>query len=218
MKKFFKRTLILLLLCFVTIASFLAFGPWQIGPKQLIGLPVPFPKYDKTRILEEYFLSPEDQRIFLQGKSDCGAFSSAYLLRNLGVEVYGEELYPNMEPKMTNGYLMPQALIKLFKQHGYSLRLCRGNLNALKNELTKNHPVLVVIGQGFAWQHYILLTGYDKEFIYTVDSLCGENPGTVMNKSYETEEFFRLWKNSLPVYNCLFFQLDEKNTPKNQMP
>ena len=90
--------------------------------------------------------------------------------------------------------------------------------NALKNELTKNHPVLVVIGQGFAWQHYILLTGYDKEFIYTVDSLCGENPGTVMNKSYETEEFFRLWKNSLPVYNCLFFQLDEKNTPKNQMP
>ena len=51
MKKFFKRTLILLLLCFVTIASFLAFGPWQIGPKQLIGLPVPFPKRSLTLCL-----------------------------------------------------------------------------------------------------------------------------------------------------------------------
>lgn len=130
-----------------------------------------------------------------------------FVLRNLDVEVYGNEIYDYMSPKMKNGYLFPKALINLFKKYGFKAKLKKGNLNSLKSELTKGKPVIVIIGKGFSFQHYIVVTGYDERNIYTVDSLISEGDFNY-NKQYTNSEFLRLWENNLPIFNSMYISID----------
>lgn len=208
MKKLKKIIVFVIVLLFVGVTSFVMLNPWNMGIKEFYSLRLPKTEKNKNvDIPNSYFVDLKDNSVYLQGYNQCGAYSSSFVLRNLGVEVYGEEIYQSMSPKMKNGYLMPDALIKLFKKFGYKAVLKKGDLDDLKSELVKGRPVIVVIGKGFDWQHYVVVTGYDKNSIYTVDSLVSKGSFTY-NKKYSNENFLKLWKNNLPIFNSLYIGVE----------
>lgn len=210
-KKFKKLKIFVVTIFFISITALTAFvflNPWGMGFKEILSLRIPkSSKNIKVEIPEKYFAKISDNRIFSQGYNQCGAFSSSFVLRNLGVEVYGGDIYGSMTPKMKNGYLLPDALISLFKKNGFKAILRRGNLEDLKRQLLKGKPVIVVIGRGFNWQHYIVVTGFDKDNIYTVDSLLNYSEGSY-NKKYSNFEFTKLWNNELPIFNSLYIDIE----------
>lgn len=208
MKKLKKFIFFVIIVLGLGLTAFIFLNPWKMGLKEIASLKVPDSSKSKNvEIPNSYFIDLKDNSVYLQGKNQCGAFSSSFVLRNLGVKVYGGDIYKDMGPKMGNGYLLPEALIKLFKKFGYDATLKKGDLKDLKAELIKGRPVIVVIGKGFDWQHYVVVTGYDKDSIYTVDSLVSKGSFTY-NKKYSNANFLKLWKNNLPVYNSLYISID----------
>jgi hypothetical protein len=85
----------------------------------------------------------------------------------------------------------------------------KGNINSLQSKLVEqNNPVIVLVGNRFFWQHYMVLLGYDnsKRELYFFDSgrKRDENAALPGNRTMKIDYFLKWWDNGLPIFNHIY--------------
>lgn len=180
----------------------------------LMTLPIPVLR---KRDYPVNYLIKRNNRIDIQNKRECAAFSTAYLLRHFGMEADGEELYTNFPSKVRSGNVYPKGIRTVLRKKGFKTNYYKGNINTLKYEVSKGTPVIVFIKvyKDRNYLHFVPVVGYDKEYFYLSESLrdlvnCNDN-----NKSYNRKvpinEFRKLWnvKNMyMPLYSNTYITVD----------
>lgn len=172
---------------------------------------------------KEEFLIKNKNRLDFQNDVECGGFSSAFVLRNFGIEADGNELYDSMN-KMANGCVYPKQVKNLLQQNGLKAKYVRGNLCALKNEVSKGNPVIVLIRVEAKkpYLHFVPVVGFDKENVLLAESL--ERFVNCKNEHYNrricNKEFLNLWNTAMikmPLYANTFFVVEKnKETPQDK--
>lgn len=140
-----------------------------------------------------------------QGKSQCGGFSSAYILRCLGTKINGNENYEQLSHKFSNGYVMPQALLDVFKKYKYKPTLYHGSFEQLKTRLNQGNPIIILIGSGTKWQHYVTVVGYDENNVYLYDSNKNTDNSKGYNRILKNSDFLTQWQNKIPLFENIYF-------------
>ena len=168
------------------------------------------------------FVIEKPNRIDFQKDNQCAAFASAYVFRHWGDEKNGDDLYREITGKLRDGSVYPKGITRLFLRYGYSAKYCTGNLNALKNEVGRGNPVIVLIrsAAGKRGLHFVPVVGYDEGNIFIADSVeklanCG---GAFYNRTVPAAKFKSLWNTSMlkiPLYRNTYFVIRqrERNTP-----
>ena len=134
-----------------------------------------------------------DNYIAYQSDGQCSAYAAAYVMRSLGTQISGEELYPDIG--RTFGFVSPQSLAKTFAAYGYNAAAYHGDISALKARVAEGVPVIAFISIPND-THYVAVTGYDKDFLYLADSLP-ENANAAepwYNRKVSAAEFAELWR------------------------
>lgn len=163
------------------------------------------------------FVIRKSNRIDFQKGNKCSAFSSAYLLRHWNIQKSGNDLYEIISNKMKDGCVYPKGMQKLFSQYGFRVKYYTGNINALKNEVNKGNPVIVMIRTYLDknWLHYVPVVGYDEKYIFIADSLeefvnCKEQ---YYNRKIAIKEFKKFWNTSMlkmPFYRNTYIAIYKK--------
>ncbi|AFQ44260.1 hypothetical protein [Desulfosporosinus meridiei] len=149
-----------------------------------------------------------------QGKNQCAAFSTAFVLRTFGQSLQGAEVYAKIPYKIPiSGYVLPKGVVSYFQSQGFSPAIYRGDLNSLKTRLVQgNEPIIVLVGNGLFWQHYMTFLGYDdkKKELYFFDSGRDndENADLTGNRTMTEDYFLKWWSNGLPVYNHVYITVE----------
>ncbi len=140
-----------------------------------------FPHFEKRAKRSKFFVSPKKETVRTEAGSffefqeggGCAGFSSAFVLRHLGENAKGDEVFKEVPFTYGNGVAFPKGITGFFKKRGIKMKACCGNLAALQNELTHGNPVIVVIRSfvGKSFLHFACVTGYDEENIYFADSI-----------------------------------------------
>lgn len=162
------------------------------------------------------FTIEKENRIDIQSGYKCSAFSSAYVLRHWDIAADGNELYEIMPNKMKDGYVYPKGIQSLFPKYGFKVKYCTGNINALKNEVSKGNPVIVMIKihPNKNWLHYVPVVGYDENNIFIAESLkesvnCDEK---YYNRKIADSEFKKLWNTGMikmPFYRNTYMTVEK---------
>ena len=115
----------------------------------------------------EYMITTENE-IQKQYRYECGAYSTAYVLRSLGEDVDSKEFYDSLEPKGKDGSVPYEAMQAGVERYGYELESGMISLAALKYEISRGVPVIVgmEIAPGNSLLHFLPIVGYDDEYIY----------------------------------------------------
>jgi len=164
------------------------------------------PRKDYVKVTElpsRFMLSDNENYIQYQSGYDCAGYAAAYVLRHLGHDVEGVEIFRQMD-KVSDGVNLP-GVKGLFKQYGYRAKPLYGTIDTMKMNLVKGQPVIVhtvFIGDS---THYTVVVGYDEEYVYLADSArekvnCFDS--TTYNRKLTYQEFERIWKtDSYPMDN-----------------
>lgn len=161
---------------------------------------------------EKQFLIQEKNRIDMQTGYECSAFAAAYILRHHHMDAEGNGLYEIMPNKMKVGYVYPKGITRLLSWYGVRVRYCSGNLNALKNEVSRGNPVIVMLRTqvGKSWLHFVPVVGFDEENIYIAESMCelANCNEEYYNRRIGNPEFKKLWNTGMlkmPFYRNTYF-------------
>lgn len=124
----------------------------------------------------------------------CSAYAASCLLRYEGKNSDPVELY-KLFAKLPDGSALPRAVGRKIE---YKMKT-RGTLSDIEKMIDEDHPVLILgfydEDAGFNNLHYMLVTGYDDDFIYLADSL--ERPGALFhNREIPREVFLKMWDTS----------------------
>lgn len=158
------------------------------------------------------FLITKENRIDFQDGNQCAAFSAAYVLRHWNIEESGNNLYQIMPGKLKDGCVYPKGIQKLLFRYGFKVKYCAGNIKALKNEVSKGNPVIVMmrtkVNQN--WLHFVPVVGYDEHHIFIAESLkeLVNSEELHYNRKIPTEEFIKFWNTSMlkmPFYRNTYF-------------
>lgn len=149
----------------------------------------------------ECMLTGNSNYITYQSGNQCSAYASAYVMRYLGRETNGEELYPKI--RRIFGFVPVSSITGLFKDYGYKAQSCYGDINTLKKQLSKGVPVIAFTSIGND-THYVSVVGYDEEYVFIADSIK-ENANTrggFYNRKLSIDEFEEIWKtDAYPMNN-----------------
>jgi len=166
-----------------------------------------FPKKDfiNTSGIPKTFFIDSNNRIDIQPNNyECAAFSSAYVLRNLGVEAEGAELYKTYPCKLYNGTVSPKGITKFFEKQGYNTVFYKGDINTLKKQISYGVPVIAFIKvfPSKSYLHFVPIVGYDEEYLYLADSLkCTINCNMKSyNRKITIKDFKDVWRTGIPFY------------------
>lgn len=157
------------------------------------------------------FLIEDSTRTDLQEGFKCSAFSCAYLLRHRGINVHGDSIYEIMPNKMDNGYVYPKGIISFLERNNFTVGYYTGNIAALKNEIAKGNPAIVMIKirPDKDWLHYVPVIGYSADSLFIAESipeLCNVK-GKKYNRSISNKDFEVLWNTrafKMPLYGNTF--------------
>ena len=203
MKKIFKWTFIgIIIVLFGYLISV------TIVDGHLMGLVQPL--YSR-HIEKTSFLIEDSTRTDLQEGFKCSAFSCAYLLRHRGINVHGDSIYEIMPNKMDNGYVYPKGIISFLERNNFTVGYYTGNIAALKNEIAKGNPAIVMIKirPDKDWLHYVPVIGYSADSLFIAESipeLCNVK-GKKYNRSISNKDFEVLWNTrafKMPLYGNTF--------------
>lgn len=166
----------------------------------------------------EQFVITKENRIDMQKGFQCSAFSTAYVLRHFDKEVDGGTHYSVMPHKMKSGYVYPKGVYDMLRSYGMKVKYCRGNLNALKVDLQKENPVIVMIRvqKDKNWLHYVPVVGFDEEHVFLAESLSEliNCKNVLYNRRLRNEEFMQLWNTAMlkqPFYKNTYFVAKSKS-------
>ncbi|MGM0414725.1 MAG: C39 family peptidase [Bacillota bacterium] len=150
-----------------------------------------------------------------QGFNMCSGYAAAFIRRYYGQPATGTQIYRKIAYKLPFDIgVPPHRLISHFRDNNLNAVARTGDLSELKYFSSQNIPVIVLVGEGFKWQHYMVLVGYSEEDneMYFYDPETGpamvarEKPG---NKTLTTDNFLKIWENDLPFFSQLFITVDE---------
>lgn len=169
------------------------------------------PAYDQSAIpggnsgAESFMISPMPAAES-QEHNECGAMSSAFVLRFYGENAKGLELYDQIEEKNPDGTINPKPLKNFWdRKRGYKMNVFKGDAAALKNAVSHNIPVIVLINCPGGW-HYVPVVGYDQRFVYIQDSVPSfRNSSGATNRKESWKDFEALWNVVLPNSARLMF-------------
>ncbi len=166
--------------------------------------------------LKKYIITKKN-RIDIQTGYQCSGFSTAYVLRHWDKQADGSSLYEIMPNKMKSGYVYPKGIRCLLQSYGFRVKYCRGNLNALKTDVSKGNPVIVLIRvrKDKDWLHYVPVVGYDEEHIFIAESLADlvNCDGEFYNRRVDNKEFLKLWNTAMiknPFYKNTYIRIKRK--------
>jgi len=176
----------------------------------------PFPKIDTiVSSTQKKFAVPIYTDFELQGKNQCAAYSTAFVLRNSSKPAKGIEVYAKIPFKIPiSGYVLPKGVISYLQSQGLEPMIYKGNLSSLKARLVQMRtPIIILVGNGLFWQHYMTLVGFDddKSELYFVDSNKGndENAEFPGNRTMKDDYFLKWWSNGLPFFNHIYITVGE---------
>lgn len=162
------------------------------------------------------YLLAVPNRIDFQRSTECSGFSAAHVLRSLGMEADGNEMYEKMPGKLRNGAVLPKNLKKILQSTGFKARYCRGNLDKLKATISAGKRVIAFVKtrKDKHWLHYVHIVGYDEDNIFIADSLreltnCKEK---YYNRRLSYAEFLELWDTReiyMPFYKNTFLIIEK---------
>lgn len=163
---------------------------------------------------KEYMITNENYFDY-QSHYECSGYASAYVLRSLGVEADGVELYKQFTDKNADGTLAPGFLWENLKNLGYKSNLFIGTVTDLKHAVSKGIPVIVLIKVRASqpYLHYVPVVGYDEDYIYVADSLnymVNEENQEHYNRTISIDDFKQLWKNDTFFVDNIYITLDVK--------
>ena len=115
------------------------------------------PRFQSKKHPSAFFIQPGENSLRtssasyfeFQGQGGCAGFSSAFLLRHLGIPASGEEAFKEVPYTYGGGVAFPKGITGFFKKKGIKMKLYSGNLNALKNEIVRGNPVRIYEGENF---------------------------------------------------------------------
>lgn len=141
-------------------------------------------------------LSIRPKEYLKQGSSHCGMYAIKGILSAYGLDMYKdpENYHPNFVGKIT-GIILPWTFPQVLNKYGLTaeIKLAQGSkedkINLLKTLLHKNHPIVLLIGNGYNQDgnysssraksvlHWIILWGYDdtERVFYVYDSAVPSN-------------------------------------------
>ena len=166
---------------------------------------------------QKKYIVAKRNRIDMQTGYKCSAYASAYVLRHYDVDASGEELYTEIPNKTKNGYVYPKGIKNLLERYAFRIKYCSGNLNALKKEVSKGNPVIIMIRTevGKKWLHFVPVVGYDEKHIFIAESIkdyvnCGEE---FYNRKIDNKTFLKLWNTGMlkmPLYRYTYIVMQDK--------
>ena len=171
------------------------------------------------------FVITKPNRIDLQKNYECSAFSSAYFLRHRDIEAQGNKLYETISNKTKDGLVSPKGILNMLSHYGFKVKYCSGNITALKNEVSKGNPVIVMIRvrADENWLHFVPVVGYNEQHIFLAESMadfvnCDE---PYCNRKIPIKEFKTLWNTSMlkmPLYRNTYISIFKNhfNEPQNR--
>jgi hypothetical protein len=159
---------------------------------------------NKNEIPKTFFIDAKNRIDIQPNNYECAAFSSAYILRNFGVEADGNELYKTYTHKYPDGTISPKGITTFFKKRGYDAVFYKGNIDTLKKRIYCGIPVIAFIKvfPSKSYLHFVPIVGYDQEYLYLSDSLkyninCNtEN----YNRKISINDFETIWRTGMPFY------------------
>ena len=158
-------------------------------------------------------------RIDLQNGYQCAAFSSAYILRHWDIEEHGDNLYEVIPNKKKDGRVYPRGILNLLSQYGFNVKYCAGNIAALKNEVSKGNPVIVMIRiqTDKNYLHFVPVVGYDEQYIFIAESLADfvNSNEQYYNRKILVKEFKKLWNTSMlkmPFYRNTYITISKNSS------
>ena len=116
---------------------------------------------------QKEFVITKANRIDLQKGYECSGFSSAYILRHWDIEEQDSKLYEIIPNKANTGLVSPKGILNILSRYCLKVKYCAGNIAALKNEVSKGNPVIVMIRvlPDQNWLHFVPVVGYDEQYI-----------------------------------------------------
>lgn len=180
----------------------------------LMGVATPSFAFDLERTS---YMIEDSTRVDAQTDFKCSAFSSAYVMRHFGKDAVGDSVYETIPHKMEDGYVYPKGITEYLESKGFDTEYHIGNLTALKNAVSKGHPVIVMIRirPDRDWLHYVPVVGYSADSIYIAESLpelCNAN-GANYTRRISTSDFETLWDTSafrMPLYRNTFIVVSKE--------
>ena len=156
-----------------------------------------------------------------QGYNMWSGYAAAFIRRYYGQPATGTQIYREIAYKVPFDIgVPPHRLISHFRDNNLNASARTGGLDELKYFSSQEIPVIVLVGEGLKWQHYMVLVGYSEEdkemYFYDPESgpsmVVREKPG---NKTLSTESFLSIWENRLPIFSQLFITVEEIQTEKS---
>lgn len=133
----------------------------------------------------------------------CSAYASSCLLRYFGKETESDRLYKKFL-KLPDGSAIPTSVGMVIGAKIHT----KGKVSDLERVIDKGTPVLVLVfydkQPGWDNLHYVLVTGYDDEYIYIADSLHGSGE-RYYNRAVKRDVFEVMWNTSKSFPVRLFY-------------
>ena len=139
--------------------------------------------------------------IDLQTGNTCSAYAAAFVMRHLGKQITGPELYEDIHRIF--GFVPVHQIVSLFGNYGYHAKAYYGSIDTMKARLTNGVPIIAFISVP-GDTHYVVIVGYDEDFIYLVDFISdfSNADGIWYNRMLSVREFEEIWETSMyPVKN-----------------
>lgn len=153
--------------------------------------------YIVIRTPKQYMITSENY-IDYQLNYECSGYSSAYVLRSLGEDADGLELYNEISNKNNDGTVSPKNLVDFLIKKGYSVNLHSGTMLQLKHEISKGTPVIIFVRTSPEedYYHYLPIVGYDEEKFYAAESLQYKTnaENEQYNRIITNSDFEKMWE------------------------
>lgn len=167
-----------------------------------------------TTVVPASYLISVPNRTEIQKNVECAAFSSAFVLRHFGIESEGDQLYRRYPRKLLDGTVYPKAITVFFKRLGYPSTYFHGNINTLRQQISRGVPVILFIRvhADRRFLHFVPVVGYDETHFYLADSLdfkrnCEE---PLYNRKVSVSELKSLWNTWLPFSRHSYIVIEPK--------
>lgn len=168
------------------------------------------PKADKMEnenIPDKFFIA-NGTYIDYQESNDCSAYAAAYVLRCLGTDISGKELYPQINRFF--GMMTIQSVNNAVEMQGHFSKGYYGSIDTLKQRISLGKPIICCITDK-GDTHFVVAVGYDGDYIYLVDSIK-ENTNVsntdLYNRRVEIKDFEGLWKNKWYFCNNIYIVVE----------
>lgn len=163
-------------------------------------------RYKATGETPESFMITKNNHAESQGRNQCAAFASAFVLRHYDENVTGSALYKNYPGKRSNGTINPRGIDDFFDStKKYDAVFNKGSVDDLKNAISKGVPPIVFI-KCTGGSHYVPVVGYSKDYFYFQESVPSfrNDSEKYYNRKVTIEEFKKLWHPGYPFCSNMF--------------